>query len=110
MSIHERKTKTGTRYDVKIRRPDGTQYQRSFRTKREAAAFETTELADQRRGAWLDNRTNKITFAQYAETWLASNPDKRSRTRLRDEGIITKHLQFVGYYNQQVTQTNGSFC
>jgi integrase len=92
MSIHERKTKTGTRYDVKIRRPDGTQYQRSFRTKREAAAFETTELADQRRGAWLDNRTNKITFAQYAETWLASNPDKRSRTRLRDEGIITKHL------------------
>jgi hypothetical protein len=26
------------------------------------------------------------------------------------KGIITKHLQLVDNYDQQVTQTNGSFC
>jgi integrase len=92
MAVIQRKTKNGVRWDVKLRDPMGKQYSRSFRTKGEATAFEATELADQRRGVWVDHRTNKITFAQYAEIWLASNPDKRSRTRLRDEGIITKHL------------------
>lgn len=92
MSIHERKTKKSIRYDVKIRRPDGSQYQRTFRTKRDAVAFENSELADQHRGAWIDNRANKITFADYASRWLMSNPAKRTKTRQRDEGIIAKHL------------------
>lgn len=92
MSIHERKTKTGIRYDVKIRRPDGTPYQRTFHTKREATAYENRELADLSRGSWIDNRRNKVTFSEYAEIWLASDPTKRTRTRIRDKGIIANHL------------------
>lgn len=108
MSIHERKTKKGTRYDVKIRRPDGTQYQKSFRTKREASAYENAERADINRGTWIDNRQSNMTFAQYAQIWLDSNPSKRSRTQQRDEGIIATHLTpFIGHRRlQEIKQSD----
>jgi integrase len=92
MSIHKRAVKNGYRYDVKIRRPDGTQYQNSFKTKREAEIFEAQEKSALSQGSWLDNRNNNITFAEYAERWLQSNQSKRPRTLQRDRGIISKHL------------------
>lgn len=92
MSIHERKTQSGVRYDVKLRRPDGTAYQKTFHTKKEAKDFQNGELTDQRRGRWIDDRLSKITFAEYAQIWLDNNSNKRPRTRQRDEGVVSKHL------------------
>ena len=92
MSIHKRAVKNGYRYDVKIRRPDGPQYQNSFKTKREAEIFEAQEKSALSQGSWLDNRNNNITFAEYAERWLQSNQSKRPRTLQRDQGIISKYL------------------
>jgi site-specific recombinase XerD len=92
MSIHGRKTKSGTRYDVRIRRPDGTQHFKSFKTRREAVAYQSAQVADRGRGQWVDDRRTKVTFSSYADIWLNNNPSKKTRTRDRDSGIIQKHL------------------
>jgi len=92
MSIHKRQTTSGPRYDVKLRRPDGTQYQKSFRTKKEAEAYVARERADQMRGVWLDDRHADITFSDVATRWLLSNANKRDNTLTRDTLILNRHL------------------
>jgi hypothetical protein len=51
MSVHVRFTQDGDRrYDVRLRDPSGRGFARTFRTRREAEAFERKELVDQARG------------------------------------------------------------
>ena len=48
MSIHSKRLKNGrTSYEVKLRGPSGRQYSRSFRTRKEAEAFQVQERASQ---------------------------------------------------------------
>ena len=71
MSITPRQTKAGERrYDVRLRRGDGSVYTRSFRTRREAESYERAELAAKERGTWTDPRAGRITLADYARQWL----------------------------------------
>ncbi len=92
MSVHACKTSRGTRYEVRLRAPDGRQYKKRFRTRRDAEAFEARELADRSRGVWLDPRDGQRSFGDVASQWLATNPAKRSSTRARDESILRLHL------------------
>lgn len=93
MSVERRATTRGVRWDVRLRTPDGKQYRRSFRTKREAEAFEAREVADRSRGAWIDPRRGDVLFGTFAAQWLGSNPGKRPSTWARDEGVIRVHLE-----------------
>jgi len=88
-------TKSGPRYDVRLRDPDGRAYWRTFRTRSEAKAFEGTELSAHARGAWINPRVGKATFAKVAADWLEANPAKRSSTYARDETIVRRHLDPV---------------
>ena len=55
-------------YDVRLRDPNGKEYSRTFLTKREAQAFESSERTDRNRGTgWIDPRS-------------ASTPSTRSRS------------------------------
>jgi integrase len=93
MSIEARKLSSGkTVYDVRLRDPDGRAYKRTFRTKREAEAFEAAERTDRARGAWIDPRKAATTFAELATRWLNGNPAKRPTSAERDEAIIRLHL------------------
>lgn len=92
MSIHERQTKKGRRYVVRLRAPDGRGYKRTFRTKKEAESYEASERTDRNRGKWIDPRRSDTTFAEWAALWLTSNPAKRPRTLSDDRRIIDKHL------------------
>lgn len=92
MSIHRREAASGVRYDVKLRDPNGRMYQRTFRTKREAEAYEDGERTDRRRGAWVDPRGADTLFATFATEWLASDPAKRPSALARDETIVRVHL------------------
>jgi integrase len=92
MSVHKRAAKRGARYDVRLRTPDGRSYKRTFRTRREADAFEARELADRGRGTWLDPRRAQVTFGQVATDWLTSNPSKRPSTRALEDCIMRTHL------------------
>ncbi|MEM9893363.1 MAG: site-specific integrase [Actinomycetota bacterium] len=69
MSIHRRETKNGTRWDVRLRDPSGKGYAKTFRTKREAQAFERNELAARDQGTWVDPRDSKQTVGEWVATW-----------------------------------------
>ncbi len=92
MSIYKITRKNGVSYQVKLRRPDGTQYSRTFRTSREANAFQDEQRNSMRRGSWIDLRRSSTTFKDLAESWIALNPQKRQRSLDRDLGILKLHL------------------
>ena len=92
MTIQARQTSRGVRYDVRLRTPDGRQYKRSFRTRKEAEAFRARELADQSRGAWVDPARSTVTLGEWAAEWLASDPGKRPSTLARDESALRLHI------------------
>ncbi len=92
MSIQARSTKSGNRYDVKLRDPEGHMYQRTFRTKREAETYQARELADRSPGSWVDPRLSDTTFAEWAAHWLESDPTKRAKTVATNEWTIRSHL------------------
>jgi hypothetical protein len=62
------------------------------RTRKEAIAFQACELADRSRGTWLDPRHTRLTFAEVAAEWSASNPSKRPSTRALESSIMRAHL------------------
>ncbi len=71
--IENRRTSKGERrYDVRLRRPDGTVYGRTFRTRKEAETYERAERTARDRGVWTDPRAGALTFEEYASTWLES--------------------------------------
>lgn len=90
--IAKRSTRQGVRYDVRLRGPDGREYSRTFRTRREAEAFQATERASRSRGGWVDPRRAETAFREVALTWLDSNPGKRGGAWARDESAIRLHL------------------
>ena len=80
MSIHPVIRNGKKKHVVKLRRPDGTQYSRTFKTHRDAKAYEASEIEARNKGIWIDSRRSAITFGALAELWLKQNPDKRQRT------------------------------
>jgi integrase len=92
MSIHKIKAKSGFRYRVKLRRPDGTQFSKTFRTKSEAKVFETDQINALHRGSWIDVRQGQVTFEVLASRWVQESTNKRQRTLDRDLGILKSHV------------------
>lgn len=93
MSIDTRKLGNGkTVYDVRLRTPDGQQYKRTFRTRREAETFGARELADQSRSAWIDPRAANIPLRDYAQRWLETRAQLRPRTRELYDGLLRLHI------------------
>ena len=93
MSIERRETATGgVRWDVRLRRPDGSAYKRTFRTKKEAERFQATELADKSRGTWVDPQAGRTTVAQWFEEWYATNSHSwRPSTAAKNRSAVVKH-------------------
>ena len=81
MSIRTRRLSSGrTSYDVRLRAPDGHQYTKSFRTRKEAEAYINQERAAQIQGTWVDPAAGKVRLDAYSSTWLAQRPALRPRT------------------------------
>ncbi|MBP5893129.1 tyrosine-type recombinase/integrase [Streptomyces scabiei] len=66
---------TGMRYRARYIGPDGTEKSRSFpdRQKRLAEQWLAQTEADMARGEYIDPRTARTTFRQYAERWVNSH-------------------------------------
>src|SRR4051812_3391848 len=92
MSVHRRATKRGTRYDVRLRTPEGRHYKRTFRTKRDAEEFVARERADRSRGTWQDPVVGSIPFEDWANQWLENCEGKRPKTIARNEDAVRLHL------------------
>lgn len=92
MSIHERSTKRGPRFDVRLRGPDGREVKKTFKKRTEAKRYERQQLTERDRGAWVDPKRGVIPFSDVAAAWLDSNPGKRPGVRGRDAGILKVHV------------------
>lgn len=92
MSIQRRNLRDGVVYDVRLRDPDGRAYKRSFRTRKEAEAFEADQRAERNRGAWVNPRAGDITLLDYSTKWLANRPELRRRTAELYEGELRLHI------------------
>lgn len=87
-----RETKSGRRYDVRLRDPAGQVYTRTFRTRRDARTWAAQQRADRSRGAWVDPRRGKVTLAEWAGEWMAQRSDLRPRTRELYQGLLDRHI------------------
>ena len=93
MSIHSKRLNSGrTSYEVKLRGPSGRQYSRSFRTRREAEAFQVHERASQVQGSWIDPSAGSVPFAEYAGQWLDERVGLRPRTAELYDYLLRHHL------------------
>jgi len=99
VAIEVRPTSRGPRYKVRLRRPDGSEYARTFRTRKEAAAFQAAEQADQARGHWTDPTAGREALGAYADRWLTARVNLKPRTRELYEGLLRLHIlpQLGGY-------------
>ncbi|MFC4150594.1 tyrosine-type recombinase/integrase [Micromonospora mangrovi] len=83
----------GKRYRVRYIGPDGRERSQSFpdRGKRDAEAFLVSVESDKLRGAYVDPAAGRITFAEYAESWLRTRSFDES-TRETTEIRVRRHL------------------
>jgi integrase len=92
MSIKRRVNKRGVVYDVRLRDATGKEYSRTFRTRKEAEQFESTQRADRARGTWIDPRRSSDRFGDVAEEWMRSHPAKKGSSLARDRSILDVHV------------------
>lgn len=93
MSIEARLTSKGERrYDVRLRDIAGKEYSRTFRTRKQADQYESTQRADRVRGTWMDPRRSSDRFGDVAEEWTRSNPAKKGSSLARDRSILDVHV------------------
>jgi integrase len=91
MGIFTKNTKSGIRYQVKWRRPDGTQTSKTFRTIREAKEHKGIVEREKSRGNLPDDRRAKVKFGDFAQE-VFSTLGHGPSTILRREGIMKKHI------------------
>lgn len=77
---------------VRLRDPARKTYTRTFRTRREADAFEAQERASRARGAWIDPRRAETSLHDVALSWLDSNPAIRPASIARDKTALRVHV------------------
>jgi integrase len=64
----------------------------TFTAKADATAWLAKAEGDIARSTWIAPSAGKVTFAEVADRWLASNPSKRKSTVEVDRRIISAHL------------------
>lgn len=63
----------------------------TFSTRGDASRYLARIQSDLERGHWYDQRLGKVTFGEWVDRWLASNPSKRSTTLARDTTVLRTH-------------------
>ncbi|MFM8956838.1 MAG: tyrosine-type recombinase/integrase [Actinomycetota bacterium] len=93
MSIHVNRGKFGNTYRVKLRDPDGKQFTKTFKTRREAEAWQVEQKQKLGKNAWSDPKSGQMTVRELAAQWCEITfPNKRQRTRERDASILDRHI------------------
>jgi len=82
-------TSSGRRYRVRYRLPDNSQTdKRGFRTKREADLFLANVKVSKSGGEFVSASQSRITVAEWAEQWLATQVQIKPSTRNGYESIV----------------------
>lgn len=62
------------RWQVRLRRPDGSQYSETFTTRKTAERWERDQLTSQGNGGWVDPAAGRALLADRAESFLTDRP------------------------------------
>ena len=85
----------GSRWQARYHAPDGRERTRLFDRKQDAERFLATITADVIRGAYVDPDGGKVTFADFAERWLAAqtfSESSREATEIRLRLHAARHF------------------
>lgn len=100
MASVEERTRNGQTVSVaRWRSPEGKQRSKSFLgkgKKRIALAYAMTQETDVRRGDYIDPRAGKVTFADFAEQWLAGRSVAASSRQQMDLRLRVHVLPVLG--------------
>ena len=83
--------KRGKRYKVRFRDSRGRQTSRTFGTLQDAQRFKSELDRSRYSGGIAVTRADQVTFAEYAEEWVA-HQKHRPNTAKRRDGILRVHL------------------
>jgi integrase len=61
-------------WEVRLRRPDGRQYGKTFATRKAAEAWERGQLTAQVTGGWVEPNAGKVPFRERAATYVTDRP------------------------------------
>jgi len=87
------------RWEVRLRGPDGRERSKSFRTRRDAEAWEREQHVALSRGAWSDPALARQTFEHWVAVWRAGCVHLAPNTRRGYENVLEVHLspRFAGW-------------
>lgn len=88
----------GSRWQARYHDPDGRERTRLFDRKQDAERFLATITADVIRGAYVDPDAGKVTFADFAERWLAAQTFTESS---REATEIRLRLHAASHFGQR---------
>ena len=93
MSVHRRQLRSGrTSYVVYLRKPDGRQYKRTFRIRKEAEDWIAQERTARLKGTWVDPHAGKVRLDQFSKQWLAQRVILRPRTIELYQYLLRLHV------------------
>jgi hypothetical protein len=107
LMIERRAVRTGVRYEVRLRGPDGKERSGSFRTRKEAERHERSERPAVDRGTWVDPRAAGTSFAEYADRWMGQRTLRPRTVELRTVELRTVEL-YDGLLATHILQTFGT--
>jgi integrase len=87
---HIVKTPAGT-FRANWRDVTDRQKAKTFRTRKQAAAFLAEVESALRKGSYVDPRAGRVRFGDYAARWLSARDVQRT-TRARDESLMRNHV------------------
>lgn len=80
------------RYRARLRAPDGQEFNRSFRTKREATQWEASQRVARSQGVWVNPAAGRAQFGTWADEWLETvSHTWRPRTIEKHQMAIEAH-------------------
>jgi integrase len=91
--IERRTTKSGYRYDVRLRGPDGVEQSHTCRTLKDAQRYEREQRSSLDKGSWIDPRLASLTFGDYSKRWMKERHDLRPRTVELYESLLKIHIR-----------------
>jgi len=89
----------GPGWQATFRAPDGRERTRTFPRKVDAENWAADERSRMTRGIWVDPRAGKVSFRNYAESWIATKVDVSPRTRINVETRLNRHA--TPYFNNR---------
>jgi integrase len=92
VAIEKHTTAHGPRYKVRLRKPDGTAYGKTFRLLKDAQAWERAQLDTRDRGVWIDPAAGKLTIGAWAQTWRAGRSHLKPHSLANIDGVLNSRI------------------